>query len=77
MPHTKSFRVYIEQNLLWSKCANELPRLSPLVWAHLIKRLRQFICEDKAILLYKVIIEPYFDYCYPVCDGLNNELANK
>ena len=35
------------------------------------------ICEDTAILLYRALIEPYFDYCSPVWDGLSNELADK
>ena len=42
-----------------------------------LKRLRPFICEETAILLYRALIEPYFDYCCPVWDGLNNELADK
>jgi len=31
-----------------------------------LKRLRPFICEETAILLYRALIEPYFDYCCPV-----------
>ena len=42
-----------------------------------LKRLRPFICEDTAILLYRALIEPYFDYCCPVWDGLSHELADK
>ena len=42
-----------------------------------LKRLRPFICEETAILLYRALIEPYFDYCCPVWDGVNNELADK
>ena len=33
--------------------------------------------EDSAILLYRALIEPYFDYCCPVWDGLSNELNDK
>ena len=29
------------------------------------------------MLLYRALIEPYFDYCCPVWDGLSNELADK
>ena len=29
------------------------------------------------IQLYRALIEPYFDYCSPVWDGLSNELAEK
>ena len=42
-----------------------------------LKTFRPFICEDTAILLYRALIEPYFDYCCPVWDGLSNELADK
>ena len=29
------------------------------------------------VLLYRALIEPYFDYCCPVWDGLSNKLADK
>ena len=53
-----------------------LPRLSPLAY-NALKRLTPFICEDTAILLCRALIEPYFDYCCPVWDGLSDELADK
>ena len=76
VPHTKSLGVYIDQNLSWSKHVNETAKIiSSGIGA--LKRLRPFICEQTAILLYRALIEPYFDYCCPVWDGLNNELADK
>ena len=76
VPHTKSLRVHIDQNLSWSKHVNETAKIvSSGIGA--LKRLRPFICEDTAILLYRALIEPYFDYCCPVWDGLSNELADK
>ena len=76
VPHTKSLGVYIDQNLSWSKHVNETTKIiSSGIGA--LKRLRPFICEETAILLYRALIEPYFDYCCPVWDGLNNELADK
>ena len=39
--------------------------------------VKQITCEDTAILLYRALIEPYFDYCCPVWGGLSNELADK
>ena len=72
VPHTKSLGVYFNQNLSWSKHVNETAKIvSPGVGA--LKRLRPFICEDTAILLYRALIEPYFDYCFPVWEGLNND----
>ena len=76
VPHTKSLGLYIDQNLSWSKHVNETAKTVSSGMAAL-KRLRPFICEDTAILLYRALIEPYFDYCCPVWDGLSNELADK
>ena len=60
--HTKSLGLYIDQNLSWSKRVNETAKtVSSGIGA--LKRLRPFICEDTAILLYRSLIEPYFDYC--------------
>ena len=74
--HTKSLGVYIDQNLSWSKHVNETAKIvSSGIGA--LKRSRPFICEDAAILLYRALVEPYFDYCCPVWDGLSNELADK
>ena len=76
VPHTKSLGVHIDQNLSWSKHVNETAKIvSSGIGA--LKRLRPFICEDTAILLYRALIEPYFDYCCPVWDGLSKELADK
>ena len=76
VPHTKSLGVYIDQNLSWSKRVNETAKIITSGIGAL-KRLRPFICEETAILLYRALIEPYFHYCCPVWDGLNNELADK
>ena len=76
VPHTKSLGVHIDQNLSWSKHVNETAKIvSSGIGA--LKRLRPFICKDTAILLYRALIEPYFDYCCPVWDGLSYELADK
>ena len=51
VPHTKSLGVYIDQNLSWSKHVNETAKIvSSGIGA--LKRLRPFICEDTAILLF-------------------------
>ena len=74
--HTKSLGIYIDQHLSWTKNVNEIARIvSSGIGA--LKRLRPFICEDSAILLYRALIEPYFDYRCPVWDGLSNELTDK
>ena len=74
--HTRSLGIHIDQHLSWTKHVNEIVSVvSSGIGA--LKRLRPFICEDSAILLYRALIEPYFDYCCPVWDGLSNELTDK
>ena len=76
MCHTKSIGIYIDQNLSWNKHVNEIAKtISSGIGA--LERLRPFISEDTAILLYRALIEPPFDYCCPVWDGLSDELADK
>ena len=63
VPHTKSLGIYIDQNLSWSKHVNETAKIvSSGIGA--LKRLRPFICEGTAILLYRALIEPYFESDY-------------
>jgi len=76
LPHTKSLGVYIDQNLSWSKHVNETAEIISSGIGPL-KRLRPFIYKDTTILLYRALIELYFDSFCPVWDGLINELANK
>ena len=76
MCDTKSLGIFIDQNLSWSKHVNEIAKtISSGKGA--LKRLRPFVSEDMAILLYLAFIEPNFDYCCLVWDGLSNELADK
>ena len=57
VPNTKSLGVHIDQNLSWSKHVNETAKIvSSGIDA--LKRLRPFICEVTAILLYRALIEP-------------------
>ena len=73
---TKFLGIYIDQHLSWSKQVNEIAKsISSGIGA--LKRLRSFINEDTAILLYRALVGPHFEYCCPVWDGLSNELADK
>ena len=76
VPHTKSLGLNIDKNLSWSKHVNETAKII-CSGTGALKRLRPFICDDTAILLYRALIDPYFDYCCPVWDGLSNDLADK
>ena len=41
------------------------------------KRVRSFIFMHTAIKIYKGLIEPHFDYCSVVWDGLSPQLSEK
>ena len=42
-----------------------------------LKRIRPFISMHNAIKIYKGLIEPHFDYCSVVWDGLSQQLSEK
>ena len=74
--HTKSLGIHIDQHLSWTKHVKEIAKIvSSGIGA--LKRLRPSICKHSAILLYRALIEPYFDFCCPVWDGLSDELTDK
>jgi len=41
------------------------------------RRVRPFVSMHTAIKIYKGLIEPHFDYCSAVWDGLTQELSEK
>ena len=45
--------------------------------ANVLKRVRPFISMHTAIKIYKGLIEPHFDYCSVVWDGLSQQLSEK
>ena len=60
--------------LSWSKHVNETAKIiSSGIGA--LKILRPFICDDTAILLYRAVTEPYFDYCCPVTNYKSFKIA--
>ena len=42
-----------------------------------LKRIRPFIFINTALQVYQALIEPQFDYCSSVWDGLNESLSNE
>ena len=42
-----------------------------------LKRFRPFVSMRTAIKIYKGLIEPHFDYCSAVWDGLTQQLSQK
>ena len=50
-------------------------RISPGIGA--LRRLRPFVSLDAAKKIYDSLIQPHFDYCCTVWDGINNQLTEK
>ena len=74
--HTKSLGVYIDENLSWNQHIMEISKkISSGIGA--LKRIRQLVNIDTAEKIYKALIEPHFDYCSLVWDGLGVKLADK
>ena len=42
-----------------------------------LKRLMPFISKDTAVIIYKALIEPHFDYCSSVWYGISDTLSQK
>ena len=42
-----------------------------------LKRTRKFICQKTAQKIYAALIEPQFDYCSTVWDGISKKLSDK
>ena len=42
-----------------------------------LRRIRPFVSQSTGIQIYNALIQPYFDYCSPVWDGLSNQLSEK
>ena len=53
-----------------------------IIWYHAsgigaLKRLMPFISKDTAVIIYKALIEPHFDYCSSVWYGISDTLSQK
>ena len=73
---SKSFGLIIDENLSWKAHIHEISKkVSPGIGA--LKRVRPFVSMHTAIKIYKGLIEPHFDYCSAVWDGLTQQLSEK
>ena len=73
---SKSVGFIIDENLLWKTHIHEISKkVSSGVGA--LKRVRPFVSMHTAIKIYKGLIEPHFDYCSAVWDGLTQQLSEK
>ena len=72
---TISLGVHIDNNLSWKKHVNEISKkVSSGIGA--LKRIRPFISTDIAVKIYNSLIQPHFEYCSTVWDGISGQLRN-
>ena len=73
---SKSLGLIIDENLSWKAHVHEISKkVSSGIGA--LKRVRPFVSMHTAIKIYKGLIEPHFDYCSAVWDGLTQQLSEK
>ena len=73
----KSLGVYIDKHLTWHDHIDKLctEKVASAIGA--LKRVRSFITIDASIQIYQALIQPHFDYCCTVWDGLGETLSTK
>lgn len=73
---TKSLGMHIDERLSWDDHINYTSRkVSSAIGG--LKQVRPFISEKTAILIYKSLILPYFDYCDIVWDHFSAHQATR
>ena len=65
----KSLGVHLDNHLMWSE------HTASAIGA--LKRIRSCISMNTAIQVYQALIQPHFDYCCSVWDGLGETLSSK
>ena len=74
--HTKSLGLNIDDRLSWSNHIKDLcKKISSAIGA--LRRIRALISQSTAVQIYNALIQPHFDYCAPVWDGLSFYLCEK
>ena len=73
---TKSSRLQIDEHLTWARHVENISKkIASVIGA--LKRIRQFIDTNTALIIYGTLTQPNFDYCSSVSDGLNITLNDK
>ena len=73
---TKSLGLQIDEHLTWARHVENISKkIASAIGA--LKRIRQFIDTNTALKIYGALIQPHFDYCSSVWDGLNITLNDK
>ena len=74
--HAKSLGLIIDDRLSWSNHISELCRkISSAIGA--LRCIMPLISQSTAVQIYNALIQPLFDYCAPVWDGLSSYLCKK
>ena len=74
--HATSLGLIIDDRLSLSNHIKELCRkISSAIGA--LRRIRSLISQSTAEQIYNALIQPYFDYCVPVWDGLSSYPCEK
>ena len=74
--NTKSFGLNFNEHLSWNKHASEISKKIS-AGTNSFKCMRPFIGKETAVKVYKGLIEPYFNYCSPVWNGISGKLCDK
>ena len=70
----KSLGVYIDNHLTWTKHIDKISKkIASAIGA--LKRIRPYITTNTAVQVYQALIQPHFDYCCSVWDGLGETLS--
>ena len=73
---SKSLGLIIDENFSWNAHIYEISKkVSSGIGA--LKRVRPFVSMHTAIKIYQGLIEPHFDYCSAVWDGLTRQPSEK
>ena len=73
---TKCLGVQIDKNLTWEKHAEYIIQ-KVACNISILRKVAPILSLDNKIAIYRSIIEPYFNYCCLVWDGLSETLSNK
>ena len=68
--------VFIDKSLSWKKHITETSKKIASAIGGL-KRIRQFIFQKSAETISVALVEPQFDYCSIVWDGISKQLSDK
>ena len=73
---SKSFGLIIDENLPWKAHIREICKnVSSGIGA--LKLVRPFVSMHNAIKIYKGLIEPHFNHCSSIWEGLTQQLSEK